>query len=716
MKFIRYFLILIILFTIPVFPQKKYLTLRQVTVQQAGLFPGSLKQLKWIPGSNEFTYVDNKASALMKENVKNDKTERIISLSELNEKVKDAGADSLFSFPDVEWISENNIRFWDNKKLLTYNQGTKILSVVNSVPGDAENIDVADNNNVAYTIKNNLFISVNGKSLPVTNDSEKWIVNGQSVHRDEFGIFKGTFWSPTGNYLAFYRMDETMVTDYPVIDWMVRPAKVDIIKYPMAGMTSHEVTVGVYNIKTGQTSWMKTGEPKDHYLTGVTWSPDEKNIYIGILNRDQNHLKEIKYDAASGDSLKTLFEERNNKYVHPMHGPIFIKGKNNEFIWFSERDGWDHLYLYNTEGRLLKQLTKGQWVVTNFSGFDKSGKNIFFTATKESPVERHFYELNLRSGGMKRLTNDAGTHNVLKNDEGNYFLDRFTSLSVPNEVLLVNDNGKILRNIYKAENPLKDYNIGQTKIFTLKSSDGYDLYCRMIFPPVRQTDTTKIYPVLVYVYGGPGIQLITNRWLGGASLWLNYMAEQGYIVFTLDNRGSANRGLAFEQETFRHLGTKEIGDQKLGVSYLKSLKYVDGKRMGVFGWSYGGFMATSLMTRTPDLFEAGVAGAPVIDWSYYEVMYTERYMDTPQTNPEGYSESSLLNYVKDLKGKFLMVQGTSDVTVVWQHTMLYTKKAADLGIQMDYFPYVGHVHGVRGIDVYHLYDKITTFFNTNLRR
>jgi dipeptidyl-peptidase-4 len=235
----------------------------------------------------------------------------------------------------------------------------------------------------------------------------------------------------------------------------------------------------------------------------------------------------------------------------------------------------------------------------------------------------------------------------------------------------------------------------------------------MILPP--DFDSTKTYPVMVYVYGGPGVQLIFNRWLGGGSPWFNYMAEQGYIVFTLDNRGSANRGLAFEQETFRQLGTKEIEDQSLGVNYLKSLPYVDSKNMGVFGWSYGGFMATSLMTRTPDLFKAGVAGAPVIDWKYYEVMYTERYMDTPQANPEGYEKADLLNYVKDLKGKFLMVQGTSDVTVVWQNTLMYTKKAADLGIPMDYFPYTGHFHGVRGVDVYQLYDKITTFFNTNLK-
>lgn len=708
---LRILLLSILFISISVFPQKKDLTLKQVTVQSFGLFPKALSQTDWIPGTDNFSYIEN--NSLVKGNVNNEKTEVIISLDELNKGLSGLNLDALPRFPRFEWSSLNTIKFWSADKLINYDISTKSASVLNSIPENAENKDEAANHFVAYTIDNNLYYTSNGKSRQITADENKWIVNGQSVHRDEFGINKGTFWSPTGNYLAFYRMDETMVTDYPVIDFTVRPAKVNEIKYPMAGMTSHQVSVGVYNTKQNETVWLKTGEPKDHYLTGVTWSPDEKYIFIGILNRDQNDLKEIKFDARTGEQVKTLFEETSDKYVHPMHGPIFVKGKNDQFIWFSARDGWDHLYLYNTDGKLLKQLTKGKWVVTDLDGFDASGKNVYFTSTKESPVDRDYYSANLESGDINKISSGSGNHNVSMNENGKYFIDTYSNLTIPNKTQIVNSKGEIVRNVYTAENPLAGYNIGETKIFTLKSSDGYDLYCRMILPP--GFDSTKTYPVMVYVYGGPGVQLIFNRWLGGGSPWFNYMAEQGYIVFTLDNRGSANRGLAFEQETFRQLGTKEIEDQTTGVNYLKSLPYVDSKNMGVFGWSYGGFMTTSLMTRTPDLFKAGVAGAPVIDWQYYEVMYTERYMDTPQANPDGYEKANLLNYVKDLKGKFLMVQGTSDITVVWQHTLMYTKKAADLGIPMDYFPYTGHLHGVRGVDVYQLYDKITTFFNNNLK-
>ncbi|HKI78972.1 MAG TPA: S9 family peptidase [Ignavibacteriaceae bacterium] len=707
----RILILSIFLITISVFPQKKDLTLKQATVQSYGLYPKSLSQTDWIPGTDNFSYLDG--NSLIKGNVQNEKTETLLTLDDLNKALASSKMEELKRFPRYDWKDTITINFWNGDKLISYDIKTGSANELNSVPKDAENKDVAANNNVAYTIENNLYFATNGENTQITKDENKGIVNGQAVHRVEFGITKGTFWSPTGNYLAFYRKDETMVADYPVINFTVRPAKVNEIKYPMAGMTSHQVTVGVYNTKQNEIVWLKTGEPKDHYLTGVTWSPDEKYIFIGILNRDQNHLKEIKFDAATGEPVKTLFEESNDKYVHPMHGPIFVKGKNDEFIWFSARDGWDHLYLYNTEGKLLKQLTKGNWIVTSLDGFDSKGENVYFTSTKESPVDRDFYSVNIKSGDITRISSGSGNHNVTMNENGEYFLDTYSSLSIPNKTQIVNSDGEIIREVFSATNPLKDYNIGETKIFKLKSSDGYDLYCRMILPP--DFDSTKTYPVMVYVYGGPGVQLIFNRWLGGGSPWFNYMAEQGYIVFTLDNRGSANRGLAFEQETFRQLGTKEIEDQTTGVNYLKSLPYVDSKNMGVFGWSFGGFMTTSLMTRTPDLFKAGVAGAPVIDWEYYEVMYTERYMDTPQANPEGYEKANLLNYVKDLKGKFLMVQGTSDVTVVWQHTLMYTKKAADLGIPLDYYPYTGHLHGVRGVDVYHLYDKITNFFNTNLK-
>ena len=715
MKLIKSALVIVILLLTTASPQNKTLTLKQVTLKGYSFYPKNLSQLNWRPNTDNFTYIniDDKNSFLVQEGLKSDKKETLLSIEDLNTSLDAKGYDKLKSFPRFSWMDENTLRFWQKNNLFTFNLNSKKLERLNTTKEKAENIDLSVNNDVAYTIGNNLYVTKDKVNYQITKDDNKGIVNGQSVHRVEFGITKGTFWSPKANFLAFYRKDETMVTDYPIVDISQHPAKYTPIKYPMAGMTSHEVTIGIYNLETKNIVWLKTGTPKDHYLTGVTWGPNEKYIYLGILNRDQNHLKEIKFDASTGEPVKTLFEEKNNKYVHPMHGPIFVENNPDQFLWFTERDGWDHLYLYNTNGDLLKQVTKGEWEVIDFNGFSDDGKEIFITTTKESPLNKNLYSVSLEDGEMTNITPIEGTHNISISSSTEYFIDNYTNLTIPRQINIVDEEGKIIRKVYTAENPLSDYKLGQTKIFTIKGKSKYDLYCRMILPV--DFDSTKKYPVMVYVYGGPGVQLITNRWLGGARLWDNYLAENGYIVFTLDNRGSANRGIKFEQETFRQLGTKEIEDQVAGVNYLKSLPYVDSDRMGVYGWSYGGFMTTSLMTRTPELFKAGACGGAVIDWSYYEVMYTERYMDTPQTNPEGYKNSSLLNYVKDLKGHLLLVHGTSDPTVVWQNTLLFAEKAAHLGIPLDYYPYIGHQHGVRGVDVYHLYKKVTDYFNTYLK-
>lgn len=700
---------LIALSSIIIFGQSKLLTLRDVTTEAHNYFPNNLRQLDFRPNSDEVTYIktNDDSEILVCKDFKTNSEKPLISLNDLNKSIG-IKSSSLNTFPKIDWISFDSFRFWDGDSLFLYNIKDKSISFLNSIKKSAENVDAGDNNHIAYTIDNNLFISVNNKQIQITDDLNQGILNGQYASRNEFGIFKGTFWSPDNNYIAFYRKDQSKVTDYPIVDISYRPAKVENIKYPMAGMTSEKVTLGVYNINSGKTIFLKTGEHTDHYLTGITWDPTEKYIYIGILNRDQNHLEEIKYDISSGDSVSTLFEERNDKYVQPLNGLYFVNNHPDEFLWLSRRDGWNHFYMYNTDGKLIRELNKGNWEITDFIGFDKEGDNLFFTSTEESPLDRDLYSVNLNSGKQVRLTNESGVHSITINNEGKYFIDRYSSLTIPNKLLVINNEGRILTSLLTAPDPLKDYKIGKTNIFKLKSKDGYDLYCRMIFP--ANFDSTKKYPTLVYVYGGPGIQLITDSWLGGAGLWLNYMSEHGYIVFTLDNRGSANRGLAFEQVTFRNLGTNEIQDQQLGVNYLKSLNYVDTTKLGVFGWSFGGFMTTSLMTRTPGLFKVAVAGGSVINWEYYEVMYTERYMDTPQQNPEGYEKSNLLNYAKNLKGKLLMIHGTSDPIVVWQHDLMFIKKCADLGIPVDYFVYPGQEHGVRGIDTYHLYDKITNYF------
>jgi dipeptidyl-peptidase-4 len=705
--------LIVIIFSGTLFAQKNFI-LEQVILDGASLSPKELLQLQWIPGTDDFSYLASIGDEiiLIKENSVSGGRETILTLSRLNVTLQNSGVNSLNSLPGFNWISNSTIRFWVDRALVEYNSNAKSISIINDIAENGINADYNDPHKIAYTINNNLYLSVNSKQIQITNDENSGVVNGQFVHRKEFGIDKGTFWSPKNNYIAFYKKDETMVTDYPIMDISQRPAVVEYIKYPMAGMTNEEVTVGVYDLKTEKTIWLQTGEPKDHYLTGVTWSPDERYIYIAELNRDQNHMKLTKYDSKTGEQIKVIIEETNEKYVEPMRGPIFFEDEPDMFIWTSRNEGWNHLYLYDTQGARIKALTEGNWEVTGFDGLSSVGYNIFFTATEQSPVEQHYYKVDLDRYKMIRITDGIGKHKVIRNNKGTMFLDVSSSLDIAYKVDLLDKNGEQIRTVYSAPNPFEGYNTGKTEIFTLKNREGDNLYCRKILPP--EFDENKKYPVLVYVYGGPHRQKITNSWLGGADLWLNYMAQNGFIIFTLDNRGSTNRGLNFEQKTFRQLGTIELEDQIVGVNYLKSLSYVDTNRLGVYGWSYGGFMTTGLMTRIPGIFKVGVAGGPVIDWKYYELMYTERYMDTPEMNQQGYNETNLLNYIENLKGKLLFVHGTSDPTVTWQQTLLYCQTATQLGIQIDYFPYFGHDHHVKGTDKFHLFQKITDYFFDNL--
>lgn len=705
----------ILFFTSQFFAQEKLFTVEDVTLNAYSKFAvDNLKQLKWLPSSDSYVYVD-KNSVILKFDTKKNKPDTLVKLEDINSQLEKLEIPKLNNFPIINWETASSFSFWANDFWLNYDLKNKQIKKIANIENDGENKTVSPNSKyVAFTKANNLYVSLSTtQTVQISHDADTNIVNGQAVHRNEFGINEGIFWSPNSNYIAYYRMDQTMVTDYPLVDISYTPARLKNIKYPMAGQASHHVTIGIYNIKTGETIWLKTGEPLDQYFTCLTWSPDEKYFYVAHLNRDQNHLQLKKYNPANGDVVKVLFEEKSDKYVEPQNPLTFLPNSSNKFLWFSQRDGFNHLYLYDTEGNLLNQVTKGNWLVTSLLGFDKSGKNIFVGSTKESPLERHFYKVNIESGKMEKMTNEKGTHYISVSPENNYYFDLYSSTSIPREINLKNKKGEVVKNLLSAKNPFTDYKIGDTKIFTLKNDEGIDLYCRMITPP--DFDSTKKYPVIVYVYGGPHDQEITDSFgYGRYFMWFYMMAQKGYILFTLDNRGSANRGLEFEQATFRQLGTVEIKDQMTGVNYLKSLPYVDGNRFGVYGWSYGGFMTTSLMLRTNNAFKVGACGGAVIDWKYYEVMYTERYMDTPEINPDGYKNASLLNYVQNLNGKLLLVHGTFDPTVVWQNTLMFAKKAADLNKPLDYFPYIGHGHGVSGIDALHLYTKITNYFLDNL--
>ncbi len=694
------------------FTQEKLLTLKDAVWMNPEIYPSSIKQLKWIGDKNQFSYVDN--NKLITGWATSKKRDTILSVDQINTALTEINSDSIKGFPGINWVDNNSFRFYQKNKLLLFDIENSSAKVLNETDEKAANKDLEKNNfGIAYTIDNNLFIALDSKQIQITSDDDKEIVNGQSVHRSEFGIHKGTFWSPKGNYLAFYRMDETMVTDYPLVDISKRIAELDNEKYPMAGMTSHEVTLGIYDIKTNETTFVKTGEPAEQYLTNISWGPEEKYIYIAVLNRDQNHLKLNQYEVKTGEFVKTLFEEKSEKYVEPENGMTFLKTKNDRFIWFSERDGYNHLYLFNTDGKLIKQLTKGDWVVTGLIGFDKNEKNVLFSSTKESPLENNIYSVNLKTGKIVKISQAGGTHHASFSKSGKYLIDVYSNLDVSREYKILDSKGKTKQILLEDSNPLKDYNLGEMDVFTIKNDTDDELYCRLIKP--MNFDPDKKYPVIIYVYGGPHAQMITNSWLGGAGLFLNYLAQQGYVVFTLDNRGSANRGFEFESSIFRNVGTVELNDQMKGVEYLKSLPFVDAERIGVDGWSYGGFLTVSMLLKNPGVFKTGVAGGPVIDWKYYEVMYGERYMDTPESNPDGYKNACLLNYAKDLNSRLLIIHGTNDATVVWQNSLSFVKKCVDEGVLLDYFVYPGHGHNVRGKDRIHLYKKIVQYFDDFLK-
>lgn len=692
--------------------QNKSLTIQDAVLRgRTTLAPKRLQNLSFIKGSDKFAYIDNNVVK-----VGDNATGKIfdlVSMAEINTLLKAEKRDSLKSIIILEWKNDKQFYFLSGILELIYDAAAKKVLNDDRKQNDKtlESYDELNNSTYAYTENDNLFIHKKDSNYQITKDGSYTLVYGKSVHRDEFGIHKGTYWSPSGNYLAFYRMDQTDVTDYPIIDWTKYPAENKNMKYPMAGNKSHYVTLGIYDLKTGKTLYIQNGGPRDQYFTNIQWGPDEKHIYMAVLNREQNHMWLNEYDVATGNFIHTLFEEKDEKYTEPLNPILFVKNEK-QFIWLSRRDGYRHAYLYNIDGTLVKQLTKGNWEIKEGVSFDENYLRFFFHANEQGPANQDAYSVNTKTGELIRLTSGDGFHAAIIDKKGNFIIDNYSSCYTPREYSVINTKNKKSVSIFKAENPLKEYKTGKWSLFTIKNSEGTEL-CSRIFKPV-DFDSTKKYPVIVYLYNGPHSQMVTNSWMAGGELWYQYMAQKGYIIFTLDGRGTSYRGKDFEQATFRQLGTKEMEDQLKGVDYLKSLPYVDAARIGIFGWSFGGFMTTSLMTRNPGVYKVGVAGGPVIDWSYYEIMYTERYMDSPQENKEGYENNNLLNYVDKLKGKLLMIHGAQDNVVVWQHSIKYLKKATDKGIQLDYYVYPGHEHNILGKDRAHLMEKVCNYFIDNL--
>ena len=707
------------------FAQK--LTIEETVTGPRKYAPTSLVAQQWRKDSKSITYLSADFSNLLEKSATNGWIATTLATkAEFEAALKDKFPTEEFTlrtFPfAIEWKTINTFETEVASKTknykVVYNVATKQITSEISYSNEGAQAKFASNNNVAWLKDNNIRITSNNKTIEVTNDENPAIVNGSDyVHRQEFGIDRGMWWNESGTQLAYYRKDETMVGNYPIINWNEREAVNKDIKYPMAGMTSENVTLVVYDVASGKKVTIQTGEPKEQYLTMVSWELTGKFIFIGILNRDQNHLKFNKYNASTGEFIKTLFEEKATTWVEPQHALTFVPNNPNQFIYQTDFNGFNQMYLYNTDGKLIKNLGFKDVVVTNLLGFDAKNSKINYIGTANNGLDRQLYQVDLKTGKTLQLTTVSGTHNASVSSDGMLVLDQYSNATTPNEISILNIKTKMANTtLVKAENPFTGkIDLPRIEMVTLTSPDGKTpLNGRLIYP--ANFDATKKYPVMVYVYGGSHAQLVTNKWLCGAGYFDIYMAQQGYVVFTLDNRGSDARGKKFCEVTHRNLGVNEMADQMKGVEFLKSKSFVDADKIGVFGWSFGGFMTTSLLTSQPETFKVGVAGGPVIDWKYYEIMYGERYMDTPQDNPEGYAKTSLLDKVKNLKGRLLIIHGAQDPVVVQQHSMNFIEASIKAGKQVDYFLYPNHEHNVGGRDRIHMYAKIADYFDVHLKK
>ncbi len=726
-KTMKKLLVLFLLSSSLAYGQRKF-SIDETVYGQSRFAPKTIKATRWIANTDAFSSLDSAAQNLIIYSAKNKWIpKQLLSKSELQKaliQMIQGDTIALNSIPaDYSWLDQHNISMeiegTSKYYNIIYNIPNKTIKIISSLASEiaADKIFSASGR-TAFLRKNNIgIIQIDGQEIQVTKDTLEGIVNGSStVHRNEFGIDKGMWWSPDDKKLLYYTKDESNVSKYPLPQWDTRITTVKDIRYPMAGMKSEEVTLNIFDTETGSYIRLQTGEPKDQYLTTVTWDPSSNFVYVGVLNRGQDHLKLNQYDAKTGQVTKTLFKESSDTWVEPQNPLAFLPTNPSQFIYQTDKDGYNQLFLYSTEGRLIRKLGYQDVIVTDFQGFNEKGTKVYYIGANNQGMNRHLFETDLKSGKTIQLTKTEGTHFAAVSGSGQYILDQFSNLKTPNEIQVINRKNGEEHIILSANNPFGE-NIAIPKIEfkTFISADGQTpLNARITYP--INFDSNRKYPVMVYLYGGSHAQMVTNKWLGGVGYFDLYMAQRGYLVFTIDNRGSDARGRDFTRVTHRKLGEAEMADQLVGINYLKSLPYVDTQNMGIFGWSFGGFMTSSMMTKHNDIFKAAVAGGPVMDWKYYEVMYGERYMDTPEENPEGYQLTSILDKADKLKGHLLIIHGAQDPVVVQQHSMEFIQKCIQEGKQVDYFLYPTHEHNVLGKDRIHMYDKIAKYFDQYLRQ
>jgi dipeptidyl-peptidase 4 len=683
--------------------QPASLTLATV-IERGPALVATLPQVLWLPGGHDATVVLTAADGnqTMHRLADGKLVEEGFLAATALHKALGAEVPAPAKFPTCAWHDATTLRIDDGNKVSLWQLGQERAATQLSWPepdhGDSPTVAIAPGlAHVAFVRNHQLWLGDHeGRVRQLTFDGSADLVYGGAAHRAEFGIDRGLFWSKDGRYLAFSREDQRPIDLYPYQDLAPVPPTPVHGRYPMAGRADSRVRLCVCDTQDASLHWIEADPDEDIYWTNVTFD-NEGHLITARVDRGQNHLELVRYDSQTGKRLAVLLTEHDSKWIEPEHSPTFLP--DGRFLWWSAQQGHRHLWLHDADGKVVQQVTKGAFDVQKLCSVSADGKSIYYQASGEDPRQLHLFAANLDGTEVRQITREHGTHTAeLSPDEHMAFVV-WSNLETRPTARLLDLQTSTAIPLPQPADPLATFALPTQRLFQIKAEDDTVLYGHVALPP-NLAEGQKC-PVLLYVYGGPHVQLVTDSWFGGAPLWLQAFAAEGYVVCRLDNRGTPNRGIAFEQSIYRQLGTLEVKDQLNAVEWLKQQPFVDASRIGVHGWSFGGYMTLRLMLLAPETFACGVSGAPVTDWAMYETGYGERYMDTPAENADGYEKSSCLPLAGKLQRPLLLVQGTDDKTVMWSHTLDFVDRCIDAGVQLDYFVYPGQTHRLMGKDRVH---------------
>ncbi len=714
------------------FSQNKNLTLQEIF--NTNIFMGNtVENIQWLPDGSAFTFTkrntQNGLEDIYKHYVSSGNEELIVSASEL------IYNSYLINMSHYSWthngkyllITGPQVAIWRHSRQAPYylmEVSTKKITALSDNDPHLRNVKLSpDGKWVGFVKNHNLYIDElsSNKEIQLTNDGNDDILNGEFdwVYEEEFSIADGWRWSPDSKKIAFWKLDQTRVKEFYLVDEMSTYNKIYALKYPYAGEQNSIVKIGIVDIDTRKTSWMDLGKEDDFYIPRIYWTNSADKLAIEKLNRRQNQMELLMADADDGNS-RIIITDTDSCWVESEHEINFLK-QSDRIIWISEMSGYNHAYLYDYDGKLINQITSGSWEVSDILGVDENNNLLYFDGKKDSPIEQHLYYVDLDGKNLKKISKNHGWHEADFSPDYKYFIQYSSDAETPTKVTLNKADGSLIRIL--EENKIeaaKEYGIVYPKFIKVKPSDDIELNAYMMKP--LDFDSTKKYPVVVFGYGGIGSQSVVDRWGSGKSssfsrdlLWHNYLLQHGYLIFCIDNRGTGGRGKSFKDLVYGDLGKWAVHDQIEGKNYLASLSYVDGKRIGFWGWSGGGYLALMLMTKGTGNFKAAIAVAPVSDFRLYDDIWTERYMGLPNENPAGYKSASALTYAQKLKGKLLIIHGTGDDNVHCQNTLQMANELEANAKQFDMMLYPNKNHGIYGgLTQLHLFTKMTDFFLNNL--